>query len=136
MVGGLHYIDISHLPDSMATGPMLKLYKYDKNLIGTDNSSDRRIKPQAQILDKKTIITYYPNPTSGLLTIETSPSIDFNNLIVKIYSLDGRELKLIKGEKDIDFASLGLKKGTYIIHLEQSDKNGIIRLGSELVIFQ
>ena len=65
-------------------------------------------------LSEQIQISFYPNPTTGMLILEM---IDFRGLI--IYDLSGK--KLIQSNKPIIDISQ-LKKGTYI--LEASDKSG------------
>ncbi|TVQ43018.1 MAG: 6-bladed beta-propeller [Saprospirales bacterium] len=130
-------IDISHLPDSIASGPIMKLFKYNRTLIGIDDSADRRLNPDFQNKSQNVKITCYPNPTSGILTVESTPSVSSDHFIVKIFSLDGIKLGVIKGEKTIDFPSLGLNYGTYILQFSTSEDGETIKnLGSELIFYQ
>ncbi|MGB3078058.1 MAG: T9SS type A sorting domain-containing protein, partial [Saprospiraceae bacterium] len=65
-------------------------------------------------------IKIYPNPTTGLIQIETIPDMDTENAKIGIYDLSGREIKTIEFENSISIGDLD--SGLYILVIRVLNK--------------
>jgi hypothetical protein len=70
--------------------------------------------------NRKISIMVYPNPTQGNLYIKRDKALGNENILVKLYSVNGMllmEENLVGSEMNINLQSLNFEKGIYILQI-------------------
>ena len=66
------------------------------------------------------LFSFYPNPSTGLISLSTGNSLISENTKVEIFNIHGNQVYAAKGDDQINLASINLTeqpKGMYIIRL-------------------
>lgn len=66
-------------------------------------------------------ITIYPNPTSGMLTIQTERNINFN---IEIFDIMGKKIAQLQNQAIIDISNIN--SGMYILKMTDLETNQVI----------
>jgi len=93
-----------------------EIYVYNCSLLSVDN------------IQKNSLIKVFPNPTSGIITIENAKKLNLKN--AEIYSVSGQKLQSFIMDKSvkntIDISSLA--KGVYILKVNSDNESSTVKI--------
>lgn len=80
--------------------------------------------PTASLLKNQLHFSVYPNPSTGTVFIESNSSVPFD---LRIFSLDGKRLKSITGNGNMNINLSDLPKGIYLLNFNSEGKQIITK---------